>query len=331
MIRLLRYLAGPLVALGLLAALPAPVAAQQTAKVVTTCGSASYTAGSTNYVTVDTTGAGCGSDAALAAALTTPPADVVATGSITIVDTGSTTTTGQNGVTIYAGTATTGSYVGAAANGVSAAITAIPTIGVNIAGTWTGTLQAECAKDNPAATFSVLTPIVQTGSAAPPTQITANGSFNYNTAACTGFRIHATATMTGSAAITIVKSNSLITTPSVNGVSVKSYIVANNTTSVAIDANPGQIYAIAAYAISSGTPAYLKIYNAAQGSTTCGSGTPVERHLIPTGSAGAGVALPLSLGVSYSTAITACVTGGIADNDTTAPAASTYLVNVYYH
>jgi hypothetical protein len=49
-------------ALALVASLLAPVpsTAQQTAKVIATCGSASYTAGTTNYVTQDTTGAACG-------------------------------------------------------------------------------------------------------------------------------------------------------------------------------------------------------------------------------------------------------------------------------
>lgn len=37
-----------------------PAPAQQTAKVVSACGSAGYTAGTTNYVTQDTTGAACG-------------------------------------------------------------------------------------------------------------------------------------------------------------------------------------------------------------------------------------------------------------------------------
>lgn len=46
--------------LALAAFAPAPVSAQQTAKVVASCGSASYTAGTTNYQTVDTTGAQCG-------------------------------------------------------------------------------------------------------------------------------------------------------------------------------------------------------------------------------------------------------------------------------
>ena len=113
------------------------------------------------------------------------------------------------------------------------------------------------------------------------------------------------------------------------GCSVKSFIVANNTTSVAVKASAGNICAIVAYN-NSATIAYLKVYNAVQGSTTCGSGTPVERHLIPSSTSGAGFVVPLAIGDTYATAITVCVTTGIADNDTGAPAASTYLINVYY-
>lgn len=125
--------------------------------------------------------------------------------------------------------------------------------------------------------------------------------------------------------------NAVQTIPGTSGgLLIKSFIVANNTTSVAVDASAGQVYAIAAYGVASATPVWLKLYNAAQGSTTCGSGTPVERHLIATASTGNGVVVPINSGEPYGTAITACVTAGIADNDTTAPAASSYIVNVYY-
>lgn len=115
------------------------------------------------------------------------------------------------------------------------------------------------------------------------------------------------------------------------GLSIKSTIVANNTTSIAVDASPGQVYGITAYSISAATPVYIKLYNASQGSTTCGSGTPVDREVVPaSGATGSGIILPINLGVAYSTAITLCVTAGFADNDTTAPAASTYIVNILY-
>lgn len=114
-----------------------------------------------------------------------------------------------------------------------------------------------------------------------------------------------------------------------SGVSVRSTQVANNTTSVVIDASPGTLYGLTVFN-NSATIAYAKLYNAAQGSTTCGSGTPVQRVLIPASTSGAGAVIPLTVGVVYSTAITLCVTTGFADADTAAPAASTYIVEAVY-
>lgn len=113
------------------------------------------------------------------------------------------------------------------------------------------------------------------------------------------------------------------------GSSVKSIQVANNTTSVAVDASAGTLYGIRAFN-NSGTIAYGKLYNTAQGSVTCGSGTPVDRFMIPAGSSGAGFIWTSTVGVMYSTAITICVTTGFGDSDTTAPAASTYEVSFDY-
>jgi len=115
------------------------------------------------------------------------------------------------------------------------------------------------------------------------------------------------------------------------GLSVKSLQVANNTTSVAVDASPGQLYGVETFN-NGATMAYIKIYDASQGSTTCGSGTPKWRGLIPANasSLGAGYVSMTGLGVTFTTAITACVTTGYADNDTGAPAATTFLVNFLY-
>lgn len=116
------------------------------------------------------------------------------------------------------------------------------------------------------------------------------------------------------------------------GLSVFSAIAANNTTSVAAKAGAGQLYGIDAYSISAATPVFIKLYNTAQGSTTCGSGTPVARYMIPAsgGAAGSGQIWHDENGIAFSTAITYCITAGIADADTTAPAASTYIVNLVY-
>jgi hypothetical protein len=118
---------------------------------------------------------------------------------------------------------------------------------------------------------------------------------------------------------------------STGGTSVFSKIVANNTTSFAVDASAGTLYAISAFSISNTTPAFVKTFNTAQGSVTCGTTTPVDRMVIPANQTqGAGFIWSVPVGVAYGTAITACVTGGIADADTTAPAASTFLVSFYY-
>lgn len=116
-----------------------------------------------------------------------------------------------------------------------------------------------------------------------------------------------------------------------DGVSQFSALVPNNTTSVAVDASPGTLKSVQVFN-NSATIAYLKLYNAAQGSTTCGSGTPVKRIMIPANTSGAGAVISLGgrNGVFFSTAITYCVTTGIADADTTAPAASAYIVNLDY-
>lgn len=113
------------------------------------------------------------------------------------------------------------------------------------------------------------------------------------------------------------------------GTSISSNLVANNHTSVAIKASAGQVFGIEAFN-NGATIAYLKLYNAAQGSTTCGSGTPVARYMIPAATAGGAGFISMNVnGDAYSTAISSCVVTGIADNDASDPAATTYLFNVH--
>lgn len=127
-------------------------------------------------------------------------------------------------------------------------------------------------------------------------------------------------------------------TPTVNvasattgGATVKSIQVANNTTSVAICTAACTLYGVFVQT-NSATIAYLKLYNTAQGSVTCGSGTPVDRIIIPASTNGGGAMIPIagSVGAAYGTALTACVTTGFGDSDTTAPAASAYQISFYY-
>lgn len=107
--------------------------------------------------------------------------------------------------------------------------------------------------------------------------------------------------------------------------------VPNNTTAVVVKSSAATLYGVQLYGIGS-APAYLKLYNAT--SATCGSGTPVMRLMIPAAATAANgntnnVTFS-SIGVAFGTGLTYCVTTGILDTDTTAPAASTFLVNLEY-
>lgn len=121
-------------------------------------------------------------------------------------------------------------------------------------------------------------------------------------------------------------------------ISNTSTIVANNTTAIIISANASTIYTVEAFNNAT-TLAYIKLYNAGSTATgapalvTCGgSATPQWRGMIPfgTSSSGGGFGLPNINGDAYPFGITMCITTGIADSDTGAPAASTYIVNVHW-
>lgn len=117
------------------------------------------------------------------------------------------------------------------------------------------------------------------------------------------------------------------------GLSTFSAIVANNTTSVAVKASAGQVYGVDAFSISgTSVPVFLRFYDTAQGSVTCGTPTPKMRNVIPSsgGSAGSDMHWHDTNGVAFATAVTVCITAGMADNDTTAPAASTYTYVISY-
>lgn len=107
------------------------------------------------------------------------------------------------------------------------------------------------------------------------------------------------------------------------GSNVTSVAVPNNTTATVVKANPGQIYAISAYN-SGSTPAYLKLYDAT--TATAGAGTPVDRIGIPAGKS----FMEWPQGIPFGTGISAIITTGIGDSDTTAPAASTFIVSFYW-
>jgi len=111
------------------------------------------------------------------------------------------------------------------------------------------------------------------------------------------------------------------------GLSITTAIVPNNTTGVLVSAGAHQVYSIAAFNNSS-TIAYLKLYNKAT-APTVGTDTPVWIGMIPGPAAGGGgFTLYIPTGLVFSLGIGYGVTTGIANADTTAPAASAYLVNI---
>ena len=111
-----------------------------------------------------------------------------------------------------------------------------------------------------------------------------------------------------------------------NGARQSGTIVPNNTTGVNLKASQGIVIDVVVSSISA-TPAYLKFYDKAT-QPVCGTDVPVKRVLIPGSTAGLTTAVPFPVGVRFTLGIGYCVTTGIADNDTTAPAASTFLVNI---
>lgn len=112
------------------------------------------------------------------------------------------------------------------------------------------------------------------------------------------------------------------------GASRSRTLIPNNTTAIVVKSSAGQVYKIRA-TNNSGTVAYIKLYDAT--SATAGSGTPVDTIMIPANSTGgAGIIDTTDVGAVHSTGITYIVTTGIADADTTAPAANAYVVTVFY-
>jgi hypothetical protein len=114
------------------------------------------------------------------------------------------------------------------------------------------------------------------------------------------------------------------------GTSVSRTQAANNTTGISIKGTAGTVYGVRVFNNST-TVAYAKLYNKAT-APTCGTDTVVDQIMIPANASGAGAVVPMGgpAGVAYGTGIGLCITTGFADSDTTAPAASTYVVSVDY-
>lgn len=116
--------------------------------------------------------------------------------------------------------------------------------------------------------------------------------------------------------------------PATTGGLSKFHLVGAATTNLTnIKASAGQVYAITAFNVSA-TPIYIKFHNTA-GSPTAGSGV-TDTFLVPGNTAGSGVVINIDNGIAFSTGIAISTVTGIADADTTAIAASSLVMNIYY-
>lgn len=106
--------------------------------------------------------------------------------------------------------------------------------------------------------------------------------------------------------------------------------VAANTNSVLVASGSRQLIGLEGFSNSTSV-AYVKLYNAATAAAvTCGTGTPQARYLVVGQTTGAGFITMNAPADIYPSGIVACVTGGYADADTTAPAATTFIVNYHW-
>ena len=93
-----------------------------------------------------------------------------------------------------------------------------------------------------------------------------------------------------------------------------------------IKATAGNLYGYYFYNAASSIR-YLKFYNATAANVTVGTTSPVLTIPVPATTA---AHISLAFPVTFSTAISAAVTTGLADNDTGAPGANEFILNAYY-
>lgn len=131
----------------------------------------------------------------------TPALDqLLSSGNITVIDTGSTTGTQYASQTVVTGTPTTGSVV-------SAIINSVNTVMVVITGTWTGTLGIEVSSDG--GTNFETRGIHVVGTNIFSGSITANVTGSMNASAKTNVRVRATSAITGTAVVKFLISDNL--------------------------------------------------------------------------------------------------------------------------
>ncbi|MDA8113237.1 MAG: hypothetical protein M0Z43_00710, partial [Acidithiobacillus sp.] len=100
------------------------------------------------------------------------------------------------------------------------------------------------------------------------------------------------------------------------------------TNATSIKASAGTLYRITAIN-TTGTIAYLKLYNLAT-APTCSSATGIVHvYPIPANTSGAGITIGNTVGEAYGTGIAFCVTGGGSDTNNTNAPAGVYIEGSY--
>jgi hypothetical protein len=113
------------------------------------------------------------------------------------------------------------------------------------------------------------------------------------------------------------------------GLSISRTLSAANTTGINAKGSAGQVYGWA-ITNTNASARFVKLYNKAT-APTVGTDTPVITLVIPGNATGAGmVAAEFTSGIAFGTGIGYGITGAIADNDTTAPAANEVVVNLFF-
>lgn len=254
-----------------------------------------------------------------------------ATQSITVVDSGSSTATGQNSQSIITGTATASSFA-------SFTLAGQDTVNIQITGTWVGTLQSEISFDG--GTTWYIRGIHLIGTTFSASIMNSNSGGLLSVGGCTTVRIRCTAYTSGTAAVKITETinpasmyianqvSSALTPTTTGGLIPFSAIAANTTNATNVKSTPGQIYNLQVFN-NSAVIAYLKLYDSAT-APTAGSGTPKKRYLIPANTSGTGLVIAFDNGENFANGIGFCLTGGIADADTTAVASNAFLINMDY-
>lgn len=142
------------------------------------------------------------------------------------------------------------------------------------------------------------------------------------------------ATVSLSSNPTVIPSSAVSVTPSSaislnsDGWTPLSAIMSSGTNSTLVKGSAASLFKVEAFNNST-MPGYLKLYNLSTAPTP-GSSLVWLRFLVPGNSGGGGLVTEYSGGVTAGTGIGYTFTGGIADSDTTAVSAATYIVNIHY-